>query len=140
MKIIAKICFAFCLTMFSCKTAKNNLDIRFNQISNIKVIKLPNDLMTTVGIITEDRFDEITNYKDTVIIQKSKLKLKLVKDVSFRKSIDIRTKVIITFKDNQIKKIYFDDIGTIMYNGKIYEGSKRQMKRLRGKEYEMERK
>lgn len=106
-----------------------------NQTVQAEVIRLPNDLNTQIGVTTEKMFDEgYAMYKDTVIKSFKKFNLFFGQELSEMSSIDIRTKVILTDIKGTKKKIFLDKFGRIMCDNKIYKGSIKQAKKLRGKE------
>ena len=97
-------------------------------IVKITCAKLPNDLDVNTAIITEDRFNEVFGgIKDTVSLQKSKLRLILGEQLTYFNHIDIRTIVTITLIDSSTVKLFYNNVGMVMFENKFYKGSMSQL-------------
>lgn len=112
---------------FSCSVYKNS-----HAITRIEIIKLPNDLFTITGLVTENQFDEFNvKEKDTIILYNKELDLKPLKKLPLNTSIEIRTKIIIHYMDGKRETILMNRNGVILIKNNYYQLSKLQIRKIR---------
>jgi len=109
---------------------------RFRNILEIVVIKLPHDLSTDIAITSEAEFDDCGVKTDTLRIDIDKYKLKLGTDKYQTKSLDLRTKIIVCFRDGSKTVFLMNRFGSILFKGKIYSGSIDVLNFFRGEKIE----
>lgn len=105
--------------------------INYKNIREIVVFILPNELNVDCALNTEDSFDSITNFKDTIRFHVNHYKLQLGTDKYQTSSLDLRTKVVIYLKNGKKRVIMFDKFGRTFYLGKVYSGSEKTMEFFR---------
>lgn len=120
------------LFLSSLTTPLPNKCKNYKNIREIVVIKLPHDLNTDIALSDEILFDSFVEYKDTLRLQLDHYKLQLGTDIYQTSSLDLRTKVIIYRKNGKKSVIMFDKFGQILFEGKVYSGSKEVLEFFRG--------
>ena len=102
-------------------------------ITSIESIILPETLTINYPIINEAMYDTLLNVlKDTIILEEKDITLQLGKELKDWRVIDIRTKAIIKYKTGKKESICMDRYGKILYQNKIYSGTRKAKKLLRG--------
>lgn len=102
------------------------------KIEKILILKLPHSITNCSAIDTEESFDNFLNEIDTTLLNINEFNINLGKQLKNYTYIDIRTKVLVNYKDGTQKKFFFNNVGYILFNSKIYEGSYKQLMFLRG--------
>jgi hypothetical protein len=102
------------------------------KIEKILILKLPNSIAPISAIDTEERFNNYFNEIDTTLLNINEFKINLGKQLKNYTYIDIRTKVLVHYIDGTQKKFFLDNVGHVLFNSKIYEGSYEQLMFLRG--------